>query len=140
MKSDSMKVTVSEKRERGYTLYWCRKTSTDRSKSGMAFVVRNGLLLIMSEDPKPESGRLIMLRFLLVDNIYYILITTYALTMTKNPVSTASSLVLFQIQTKLSFLETNAQAGQSHYTWPKVLEMDQANIKSNLVLSIWTEH
>ena len=54
------------KNEMGYTFYWSKKTSTDRSESGVALAVRNDLLLSLSEDPKPVSNRLITQWFPLV--------------------------------------------------------------------------
>ena len=73
------------KEEMGYTFYWNGKTSTDRNESGVAFVIRNGLLSSISMNPKLISDRLIMLRFTLVNSRYYTLIAVYSLTITSSP-------------------------------------------------------
>ena len=65
-----------------YTFIWSGKTSTDWSESALAFAVRNGLLLSMSEDPKPVSDRIITLRFPLFHSRYCTLMTTNVPTMT----------------------------------------------------------
>ena len=46
----------------GHAFYWDRKTLTDRSVSGVAFAVKNGLLSLMSVDPKPVNDRLVVER------------------------------------------------------------------------------
>ena len=70
------------KEETGYTFYSSGKTLTDRSESGVAFRIRNGLSSI-SEDPKSSSEKFITLRFPLLNSRYCTLITTYEPTMTK---------------------------------------------------------
>ena len=71
--------------ETGYTFYWSRKTSTDKSECGVTFSVWNCLLSSMSEDAKPVSDRFITLRFPLVNSRYCTLIAVYAPTVTNCP-------------------------------------------------------
>ena len=107
------------------SFYWNRKTSTDWSESGVTFVVRNGLLLSMSEDPKSVSDRLILLKFPFVNSRYCILIAASTPTMTNslekiinfyNQLNQILCAILYV--DKIVFIGGfSTQVSQSYYTW-----------------------
>ena len=133
----------STREERVYTFYDSGKTSTDSCESRVAFAVRNGILISMSENHKRVT-----VRFPLVNKRY----CTVSLLMSwLRPTTQKISSFYYQLDQilrailnadKIVLLE-DSWVGQSHYTWPRVLgkfRTEKAYTNGHLLLSICREH